>query len=161
MLIMDTDPKYERLSGNGENAGSKLPKATRNRIETLLKQGTSPSEAAKLTATSTDVTTGIRNHLQDTGQLDVLAFKRRTAARLASFIDKGVNRLDQEVDQIPLGQLMLSTAIAIDKLEKLVDPTPSVNVKAELKISVDDINKLLNPNNITIDVESRPEQPPG
>jgi hypothetical protein len=157
---MDTDPKYERLAGNGESAGTRLPKATRNKIETLLKQGTPPSEAARMTATSHDVVSGIRNHLQDTGQLDLLAFKRRTAQRLASFIDKGVNRLDQEVDQIPLGQLMLSTAIAIDKLEKLVDPTPSVNVKAELKISVDDINKLLDSNNLTIDVETKPEQPP-
>jgi hypothetical protein len=140
---MDTDPQYERLDDTPKEAGRTLPPATKKRIETLLKQGVAPAETAKLVAVEGDVVRGIRNNLQDSGQLDLLAFKRRTAARLASFIDKGLNRLDSEVDTIPIGQLMLSAAIAIDKLEKVTDAAPTVNVKAELKISADDINKLL------------------
>ncbi len=140
---MDTDPQYERLDDTPKEAGRTLPPATKKRIETLLKQGVAPAETAKLVAVEGDVVRGIRNNLQDSGQLDLLAFKRRTAARLASFIDKGLSRLDTEVDTIPIGQLMLSAAIAIDKLEKVTDAAPTVNVKAELKISADDINKLL------------------
>jgi len=148
---MDTNPKFERLGGN-ENAGKKLTKPTKKRIESLLKQGTSPAETSRLVAVDRDTVSEIRNNLADTGQLDILAFKRRTAQRLASFIDKGIARLDDEVDSIPIGQLPLATAIAIDKIEKLVDPTPSVNIKAELKISADDINKLLDINSLVIDV---------
>jgi hypothetical protein len=140
---MDTDPQYERLDDTPKEAGRTLPPATKKRIESLLKQGTPPAETARLVAVEGDVVRGIRNNLQDAGQLDMLAFKRRTAARLASFIDKGLSRLDTEVDTIPIGQLMLSAAIAIDKLEKVTDAAPTVNVKAELKISADDINKLL------------------
>lgn len=155
---MDTDPKFERLDGTNPEAGKKLPKHTVKRIEQLLKQGTAPSDTAKMTAVEPKVVTEIRNNLQDTGQLDVLAFKRKTAHRLASFVGKATERLEQEVDGIPLGQLMLSTAIAIDKLEKLVDPTPSVNIKAELRISADDINKLLDTKGLIIDAE--PVDPP-
>jgi hypothetical protein len=140
---MDTDPQYERLDDTPKEAGRTLPPATKKRIENLLKQGVAPAETARLVAVEGDVVRGIRNNLQDAGQLDMLAFKRRTAARLASFIDKGLNRLDAEVDTIPIGQLMLSAAIAIDKLDKVTDAAPTVNVKAELKISADDINKLL------------------
>jgi len=152
---MDTDPKFERLAENNPDAGKKLPKATVKRIEELLKQGVPSQETAKMTAVEPKTVTEIKHQLADSGQLDVLAFKRKTAARLASFVSKATERLESEVDGIPLGQLMLSTAIAIDKLDKLVDPTPTVNIKAELKISADDINKLLDANSLVIDV------PPG
>jgi hypothetical protein len=154
---MDTDPQYERLPTRPNADKAKLTKATKNRIESLLKQGTPSESVARLTAVAPVEVAQIRNQLQDSGQLDILAFKRKTAMRLASFIDKSTTRLEAEVDSIPIGQLMLSTAIAIDKMDKLVDPTPTVHVKAELKISADDINKLLNINSIPIDVTPPPE----
>lgn len=155
---MDSEPKYERLDSTPANAGAKLPPATKKRIETLLKQGTPPAETAKLVATDPNMVREIKNNLADAGQLDLLAFKRRTAARLASFIDKSLARLDNEVDDIPVSQLMLPTAIAIDKMEKLVDPTPTVQVKAELRISADDINKLLGFGGPIIDVNPSGEE---
>lgn len=148
---MDTDPKFERLNGNPE-AGAKLPRPTKKRIEALLKQGTPPAETSKLVAVDKDIVKNIQNNMADAGQLDVVAFKRRTAMRLASFIDKGLARLDDEVQDMPIGQIPLATAIAIDKINGLIDQTPTVNIKAELKISADDINKLLNINNLAIDV---------
>lgn len=155
---MDSEPKYERMDTTSPGAGAKLPKATKKRIESLLKQGTPPTETAKLVAADPDTVREMRNNLADSGQLDMLAFKRRTAARLASFIDKSLQRLDNEVDDIPIGQLMLPTAIAIDKMEKLVDPTPTVQVKAELRISADDINKLLGFGGPIIDVTPPAEE---
>ncbi len=152
--LMDTDPKFQRLDGTDPEAGKKLPKHTVKRIEQLLKQGTAPSDTAKMTAVEPRIVGEIRNNLQDTGQLDILAFKRKTAHRLASFVDKATERLEAEVNGIPLGQLMLSAAIAIDKLDKLVDPTPTVNIKAELRISADDINKLLDTRSLIIDAET-------
>jgi hypothetical protein len=156
---MDTDPQYERLDDTPKEAGRTLPPATKKRIESLLKQGTPPAETARLVAVEGDVVRGIRNNLQDAGQLDMLAFKRRTAARLASFIDKGLTRLDTEVDSIPIGQLMLSAAIAIDKLDKVTDAAPTVNVRAELKISADDINKLLGFSGPIIDIPIEKKPP--
>lgn len=153
---MDSEPKYERMDSTPANAGSKLPKPTKKRIEALLKQGVPPAETAKMVAVNPDTVREMRNNMADNGQLDILAFKRRTAARLASFIDKSLQRLDNEVDDIPISQLMLPTAIALDKMEKLVDPSPTVQVKAELKISADDINKLLGFGGQVIDVN-----PPG
>ena len=155
---MDSEPKYERMDTTSPGAGAKLPKATKKRIESLLKQGTPPAETAKLVAADPDIVREMRNNLADAGQLDMLAFKRRTAARLASFIDKSLQRLDNEVDDIPIGQLMLPTAIAIDKMEKLVDPTPTVQVKAELRISADDINKLLGFGSPVVDVTPPSEE---
>ena len=149
---MDTDPKFERMDDTAKDAGKLLPKPTKARIQSLLKQGIAPVQTAKMTAVSAETVRDIRKNMEDAGQLDALAFKRRTAARLASFIDKSVTRLDSEVESIPIGQLMLSAAIAIDKLDKLIDPSPTVNVKAELRISADDINKLLDINKMTIDV---------
>lgn len=148
---MDSEPKYERLD-DGSRPPKKLPKSSVKRIEDLLKQGSPVKEAAKLTAVEPKAVVEIRNQLQDSGQLDVLMFKKKTANRLASFVDKSLQRLDEEVENIPIGQLMLSAAIALDKLDKIVDPTPSVQIKAELRISADDINKLLDPNAGVIDV---------
>lgn len=148
---MDTDPKFERIDSK-PNAGNSLPKPTKKRIETLLKQGMPPAETSKLVAVDAGTVKDIQNNLADSGQLDVLAFKRRTAMRLASFIDKGLARLDDEVQDMPIGQLPLATAIALDKLVGLVDQTPVVNVKAELRISAEDINKLLDINRMTIDI---------
>jgi hypothetical protein len=148
---MDTDPKFKRLNKNA-GAGKNLPKPTKKRIEALLKQGMPPAETSKLVAVDHGTVKDIQNNLADSGQLDVLAFKRRTAMRLASFIDKGLARLDDEVSDINLGQLPLATAIALDKLTGLVDQSPVVQIKAELKISADDINRLLDINNLTIDV---------
>jgi hypothetical protein len=148
---MDTDPKFERIDSK-PNAGNSLPKPTKKRIETLLKQGMPAAETSKLVAVDPGTVKDIQNNLADSGQLDVLAFKRRTAMRLASFIDKGLARLDDEVQDMPIGQLPLATAIALDKLVGLVDQTPVVNVKAELRISAEDINKLLDINRMTIDI---------
>lgn len=148
---MDTDPKFERIDSK-PNAGNSLPKPTKKRIETLLKQGMPAAETSKLVAVDAGTVKDIQNNLADSGQLDVLAFKKRTAMRLASFIDKGLARLDDEVQDMPIGQLPLATAIALDKLVGLVDQTPVVNIKAELRISAEDINKLLDINSLVIDV---------
>jgi hypothetical protein len=154
---MDTDPVYERLNKGTAKPGSGMKRGMKNKITALLKDGTMPSDVARLTGTDPTTVKEIKNELQDTGQLDALAFKRRTALRLAGFIDKATERLNNEVDNIPIGQLMLSTAIGIDKLEKLVDPTPTVQVKAELKISAEDLNKMLSLNNDIIDVTPKPK----
>ena len=66
-----------------------------------------------------------------------------------------MDRLDSEVENIPISQLMLPTAIAIDKLNNLTEATAVVTIKAELRISADDINKMLSPN--IIDVTTLPD----
>jgi hypothetical protein len=131
------------------------PKPAKKKAEKLLQNGLPPAEVAALTGMDRGVVSDIRKNLQDEGKLDILEFKRRTAARLASFIGKAVERLDSEVENIPIGQLMLPTAIAIDKLNGLSEATPTVNIKAELRISADDINKMLSPT--IIDVTSLPD----
>lgn len=152
---MDLEPKNERLAGKVGDAGMKSPKPAKKKAEKLLQNGVPPAEVAALTGIDKGVVADIRKNLEDEGKLDVLAFKRRTAARLASFIGKAVDRLDSEVENIPISQLMLPTAIAIDKLNNLTEATPVVTIKAELRISADDINKMLSPN--IIDVTTLPD----
>lgn len=151
---MDLEPKHERLAGKPGDAGKMAPKPAKKKAEKLLQNGVPPSEVAALTGMDRHVVSDIRKNLQDEGKLDILEFKRRTAARLASFIGKAVERLDSEVENIPIAQLMLPTAIAIDKLNGLSEATPTVNIKAELRISADDINKMLSPT--IIDVNTLP-----
>lgn len=161
---MDLTPKQERLVGKSPGAGDKLPKPAKKKAEKLLQQGIKPSEVAALTGMDKHTVSDIRKNLEDDGKLDILAFKRKTAARLASFIGKAVDRLDSEVDSIPISQLMLPTAIAIDKFNGLSEVAQTVVVKAELRISADDINKMLNTN--VVDVNTLPpatplDNPPG
>lgn len=161
---MDLTPKQERLVGKSPGAGDKLPKPAKKKAEKLLQQGIKPSEVAALTGVDKHTVSDIRKNMEDDGKLDILAFKRKTAARLASFIGKAVDRLDSEVDSIPISQLMLPTAIAIDKFNGLSEVAQTVVVKAELRISADDINKMLNTN--VIDVNTLPpatplDNPPG
>lgn len=155
---MDLTPKQERLVGKSPGAGDKLPKPAKKKAEKLLQEGVKPSEVAALTGMDKHTVSDIRKNLEDEGKLDVLAFKRKTAARLASFIGKAVDRLDSEVDSIPISQLMLPTAIAIDKFNGLSEIAPAVTVKAELRISADDINKMLSAN--IVDVDSLPPAKP-
>ena len=155
---MDLTPKQERLVGKSPGAGDKLPKPAKKKAQKLLQEGVKPSEVAALTGMDKHTVSDIRKNLEDEGKLDVLAFKRRTAARLAAFIGKAVDRLDSEVDNIPISQLMLPTAIAIDKFNTLSEINPTVTVKAELRISADDINKMLNAN--VIDVAEVPPVKP-
>ena len=152
---MDLEPKNERLVNRAPGAGSKQPKPAKKKAEKLLQEGVPPAEVSALTGIDRGVVADIRKNLEDEGKLDILAFKRRTAARLASFIGKAVDRLDSEVENIPISQLMLPTAIAIDKLNNLTEATPVVTIKAELRISADDINKMLSPN--IIDVTTLPD----
>jgi hypothetical protein len=155
---MDLTPKQERLVGKSPGAGDKLPKPAKKKAEKLLQEGVPTGEVAALTGVDKHTVSDIRKNLEDEGKLDVLAFKRRTAARLASFIGKAVDRLDSEVDSIPISQLMLPTAIAIDKFNSLGEVAPTVTVKAELRLSADDINRMLNAN--VIDVPSVPPAEP-
>jgi len=154
---MDTDPVYERLNKTTEKPGSGMKRGMKNKIAALLKDGNNSTDVQRLTGVSAPTVKEIKQELLDSGQLDALAFKRRTAMRLAGFIDKATERLNNEVDNIPIGQLMLSTAIGIDKLEKLIDPTPTVQVKAELKISAEELNKMLSMSSDIIDVTPKPE----
>lgn len=158
---MDLEPKHERLAGKPGDAGVKAPKPAKKKAEKLLQNGVPPSEVAALTGMDKGVISDIRKNLEDEGKLDILAFKRRTAARLASFIGKAVERLDSEVENIPISQLMLPTAIAIDKLNNLSEATPTVNIKAELRISADDINKMLSPTIIDVNDLPAPKENQG
>lgn len=152
---MDLEPKQDRLDKRIDRPGKNTKKAAVVKTQSLLKEGLSNSEVVKLTGVDKEVVGEIRKKMEDEGKLDVLAFKRRTAARLASFIEKAVGRLDAEVENIPPSQLMLPTAIAIDKFLNLSETAPVVQVKAELRISADEINKLLSPN--IIDAETLPD----
>jgi len=140
---MDFTPSPDRLDKGLKNPGSRLDPAVRKDVKKLLKESTPISEIIEQTGVDKGTVAEIRKDMTDAGKLDYADFKQRTARRLASFIGKGIERLDNEVDTMPIGQLPLATAIAIDKLEKLVDATPTVQVKAELRISADDINKML------------------
>lgn len=158
---MDLEPKNERLAGKAGDAGSKQPKPAKKKAEKLLQNGVPPAEVAALTGIDKSVVADIRKNLEDEGKLDILAFKRRTAARLASFIGKAVDRLDSEVENIPISQLMLPTAIAIDKLNNLTEASAVVTIKAELRISADDINKMLNPDIIDVITLPSPKENTG
>lgn len=158
---MDLEPKQERLVPRAKRPGKNTQKTCVNKVKNLLGEGMNNAEVARLTGADKEMVRDMRAKLEDEGKLDVLAFKRRTAARLASFIEKAVARLDSEVDNISPGQLMLPTAIAIDKFVALSEAAPAVQLKAELRISADDINKLLGFGTKVIDADTLPPaQPP-
>lgn len=131
--------------------GGSLPKGKKEVIENMLLHGKTIEETSKLAACRKQTVVEIRKDLETQGKMEMGSWKRELSNLLGNFAMKGAQRLNDEIDTMPIGQVMMAVAIAVDKVRDLSD-APTVKVEARLKISQDDLNKAFLPSAKPIEI---------
>jgi DNA-binding XRE family transcriptional regulator len=152
---MDYQPNNENLA----KAGKSLPKTTTRVIENLLKEGKTCEETAKLAEVRKQTVVDIRKQMEQEGKMELGSWKKEVSNLLGEFALKGAKRLVDEIDTMPIGQVTMAVAIAVDKVSQLTD-APTVKVEARLKISQDDLNKAFGLNAKPIEIIDIPPKNP-
>jgi hypothetical protein len=160
---MDYEPKNDNLDAP-KNPGAGLPKGTIKHIERCLMNGKTVDETSDLCSVGEGVVSNFRKKLIAEGKLDQAAWKKSMQIILGEASMVAAERLRQNIDQIPIGQLAVAMAIMTDKTQNLSDAPQTVVIPARLQISQDDINKALqafeNRNVIDITPEKNTEKNP-
>jgi hypothetical protein len=142
--------KHEKIRTDvgSRHTGAKIPVEKREEIERRLKEGEGIRHIAKEVGSSEHTVTAIRNSTESGPNLN--SWKKSVANNLMEFVAKGAERLNAEVDNIPIGSLPLAIAIAQDKALTLNDQ-PTHVTEHRLSISHDDIGRLIKGDIIDID----------
>jgi hypothetical protein len=126
----------EYQANNNEPSISKDKKKI---AEKLLIEGRSCDDTAKLVSVRKSTIVTVRQELQTEGKLDMTQWKKDVAGLLGEFVQRGSQRLLENVDNISPSQLPMAIAIAIDKVRDLSD-VQTVKIEARLKITQDELN---------------------
>jgi hypothetical protein len=129
------------------HTGNKLPVEKKADIQRRLGEGEGIRHIARETKSSEHTVTAIKNS-QETSPLNT--WKKSVANNLMEFVAKGAQRLNNEVDNIPIGSLPLAIAIAQDKALTLNDQ-PTHVTEHRLAVTHDDIGRLIKGDVIDID----------
>lgn len=142
--------EYQSNSDN-LNKPKQVAKPARKIVENMLLQGKTCDETAKLAGMRKQTVVDIRKGLEEQGKMELGSWKREVTNLLGEFAIKGAKRLVDEADQMPIGQMMMAVAIAVDKVRDLQE-APVVKVEARLKITQDDLNKAFLPSAKPIEI---------
>lgn len=142
--------EYQSNSDN-LNKPKQVSKPARKIVENMLLQGKTCDETAKLAGLRKQTVVDIRKGLEEQGKMELGSWKREVTNLLGEFALKGAKRLVDEADQMPIGQMMMAVAIAVDKVRDLQE-APTVKVEARLKITQDDLNKAFLPSAKPIEI---------
>lgn len=132
--------EYQANNESLNNPAKKLPAIKREIIENLMLDGKNCQETAKLCKVRKETVVAVRQSMEEEGKLELGSWKKEVSGLLANFVKKGAERLSSEIDNVPLGQLPMALAIAIDKVRDLQD-TPTVTISTRLTITQDELNK--------------------
>ena len=155
---MEYKPKNENLNSPKE-LGKELPAGTRKQIEKCLMDGKTVEETASLCSVNNGTVTSFRKKLIADGKLDYANWKKSMQTVLAEASMKAAERLNENIDNIPLSQLTLAMAIMSDKVHGMSDTPNAVIIPARLQISQDDLNKALGAfDNATRVIDVTPEK---
>ena len=135
--------EYQANNESLKKHGTSLPKGKLEVMENMLKEGMTCDETAKLTQTRKATVVSVRQQMESEGKLELGSWKKEVASLLGEFVLKGAKRLNDEASEMPIGQIPMSIAIAIDKVRDLQD-TPTVRVEARLRITQDELNNAFN-----------------
>ena len=138
-------------------AGNTMPTPVLKIAEKMLKEGRTCEETAKIVSVRKQTIVNLRKELEGEGKLDIGGWKKEVAGDIAEFVRRGSARLVNNVDNIPIGQLPMAIAIAIDKVRDLAD-TPTIKVETRLKISQDELKKAFSLDSEPIDIITNNEQ---
>jgi len=155
-MTFQSDPERLPTNPSTRSTGEGLTEDQRQRVITLLKEGVGLNEVVDQTGHSKHTILAIRRAQEDANGLNLMNWKKATAATMAAIVAKGSTRLLEEIENIPAGQLPLALAILTDKVLALQD-VPTVVVEHRLRVSHEDINKMLKGDADVIDLPSTPE----
>ena len=141
---MEYESSETRLPTNlGQKSnGNGLSPDVKAKVEDLLKQGASVNSIAKEVKVSKHTVIGLRNSMQDSGQFNHNSWKKHTSEVFSQIVTRGSERLLNEIDDLPVGQLPVALVIITDKILTLQD-APSVVVEHRLRVSHEDINSMI------------------
>lgn len=145
----------ERLSTNPtiNVTGKNIVKEKRDKVVELLTDGQGAKSVAEATGVSKPVVLAIKKDAEDRNGFELGTWKKHTASILSQIATKGSQRLLEEIENIPAGQLPLAIAIMTDKVLSLQD-APTIVVEHRLRVSHTDINAMLKGD--IIDIPSQP-----
>lgn len=129
-----------------------LPTPVRKIAEKLILDGMSCEETAKIVSVRKSTIVSVRQQMEGDGKLELGSWKREVAGLLGDFVSKGAARLSENVESIPIGQLPMAIAIAIDKVRDLAD-APTIRIETRLKITQDELNRAFD-----IDTDATPSK---
>lgn len=134
----------ERLSTNPsiQVTGKKIVKEKRDKVIELLKDGQGAGAVADLAGVSKPAVLAIKKDVEDAGGFELGTWKKTTARLMSQIATKGSQRLLEEIENIPAGQLPLAIAIMVDKVQALQD-APTIVVEHRLRVSHQDINAMI------------------
>lgn len=139
---MEFESKYERVKNDKKSTTlEKLDPDKKKEIVWLTEQGHTQKEIEDKVGVSSHTVVAVRQDMGDKN-LDLGTYKRKTSDLFKSIILKGANRLDAEIDNLPITQMPLALAILIDKVQTLNDQ-PVVVTEHRLKVKHEDINRLI------------------
>lgn len=135
------------------STGDKVPEEVKQSVLAALRSGTGMVAVAQEHGLSTHTVSAIRDKAEDGDpSFNLTAWKKSTAATLSRFVSKGATKLEEQVEQIPLANLPIAIAIAIDKIQALHDQ-PQTVVEHRLRVDHQSVNSLFDANNIVIEGE--------
>jgi IS30 family transposase len=158
-MTFESEPERLPTNPSTRSTGEGLTNDQRQRVITLLKDGVSVNEVVDQTGHSKHTVLAIRRAQEDANGLNLMNWKKATAATMAAIVAKGSTRLLEEIENIPAGQLPLALAILTDKVLALQD-VPTVVVEHRLRVSHEDINKMLKGEADVIDLPPEPAGSP-
>jgi hypothetical protein len=131
--------EYQANNESMNDPTKNIPVPVRKITEKLILEGNSCEDTAKLVSLRKSTVVSVRQQMEQDGKLELGSWKREVASLLGDFVHKGAVRLSENVESIPIGQLPMAIAIAIDKVRDLAD-APTVRIEARLKITQDELN---------------------
>lgn len=132
--------EYQANNESLNDPTKNLPAPVRKIAEKLILDGKSCEETAKIVSVRKSTIVSVRQQMEGDGKLELGSWKREVAGLLGDFVTKGAVRLSENVESIPIGQLPMAIAIAIDKVRDLAD-APTVRIETRLKITQDELNR--------------------
>ena len=139
---MEYESNQERVkTDNKSTTLEKLDPEKKKQIVWMTEQGHTQKDIEAEVEVSSHTVVAVRNDMGDK-DIDLGTYKRKTSELFKSIILKGANRLDAEIDKLPITQMPLALAILIDKVQTLNDQ-PVVVTEHRLRVRHEDINKLM------------------
>lgn len=144
--------EYQANNESLNDPTKNLPAPVRKIAEKLILDGKSCEETAKIVSVRKSTIVSVRQQMESDGKLELGSWKREVAGLLGDFVTKGAVRLSENVENIPIGQLPMAIAIAIDKVRDLAD-APTVRIETRLKITQDELNRAFD-----VDTDVKPSK---
>jgi hypothetical protein len=140
---MEYESEKERLSTNActQTKGTKISKEKKAEVVELYKLGKTNEQVAEESGISKPTAIAIKKDAI-ANNFSIGDWKRQTSTLMAQIVSKGSNRLLEEIENIPAGQLPVALAILVDKVLVLQD-APTTVVEHRLRITHEDINKMI------------------